>query len=111
MPSLKVDNYGISAVTAFADFFEEVLEAASSIKPEPNVEPPLEDADLNDVLSRLPAIADATQNEPGPRQRNNTKFAIIETAARGLLSNLIVCTADLALPFRHSSLCTKLTVS
>lgn len=92
MPSLNVDSYGIPAVTAFADFFKDALEAASSIKPEADVEPPLEDADLNEVLGRLPTIADTTEQDAaaGPRQRNNTKFATIETAARGLLSNLIV---------------------
>lgn len=92
MPSLEVDSYGIPAVTAFVDFFEEVLEVAGKIKPETAVEPALEESDLEDVLSRLPAVAELPDSQPtvGPRQRNNSKFATIETAARGFLSNLIV---------------------
>lgn len=92
MAPLDVDSYGISSVTVLIDFFEEALERASAIKPEVTVEPALEDADLEDVLCRLPVTAEATesQNVAGSRQRNSSKFAIIETAARGLLSNLIV---------------------
>lgn len=93
MPSLEVDSYGIPAVVAFVNFFEEALEVAGTIKPEAAVEPALEESDLEDVLSRLPAAAESPDSQPaaGPRQRNNAKFATIETAARGFLSNLIVC--------------------
>lgn len=92
MPSLDVDSYGIPAVTAFVDFFEASLEEAATIKPEATVEPALEDSDLEDVLSRLPAAATSTESQPaaGLRQRNSSKFATIETAARGFLSDLIV---------------------
>ncbi|CAN8097262.1 unnamed protein product [Discula destructiva] len=91
MAPLDVDSYGIPSVTVLVDFFEDALETASAIKPHPTVEPPLEEADLEPVLARMPAsIAPA---EPlsiaNARQRNSSKFAIIETAARGLLSNLI----------------------
>ncbi|KAF3769992.1 hypothetical protein M406DRAFT_343949 [Cryphonectria parasitica EP155] len=92
MPSLEVDNYGVSAVTAYVEFFEEALEATSVIKLEPTVEPALEESDLEDVLSRLPGTSSDLaefQGLAGPRQRGNAKFATIETAARGLLSNLI----------------------
>lgn len=92
MPSLEVDSYGVPAVTAFAEYFEEALETTASIKPEVTVEPVLEESNLEDVLKRLPAApepADA-QTAGGLRQRNSSKFATIETAARGLLSNLIV---------------------
>lgn len=93
MAPLDVDSYGIPSVTVLIDFFEEALESASAIKPEATVEPALEDSDLEDVLSRLPFTAEATESSTaaGARQRNSSKFAIIETAARGLLSNLIVC--------------------
>lgn len=92
MPSLEVDSYGVPAVTAYADFFEEALEATGAIKPESTVEPALEESDLEAVLSRLPgtSVTAGSQSPAGPRQRNNSKFAAIETAARGLLSNLIV---------------------
>lgn len=92
MAPLSVDSYGIPSVTVLVDFFEEALESASAIKPETTVEPPLEDSNLEDVLGRLPVIAEAadSQNTAGARQRNSSKFAVIETAARGLLSNLIV---------------------
>lgn len=92
MPYLEVDSFGVPAVTAFAEYFEEALEATAAIKPEATVEPALEESDLEDVLRRLPVApetADA-QSTGGLRQRNSSKFATIETAARGLLSNLIV---------------------
>lgn len=97
MAPLDVDSYGITSVTALVEFFERALERASAIKPEATVEPALEEADLEDVLSQLPVAAEAGDSETlaGARQRNSSKFAIIETAARGLLSNLIV-RADLA---------------
>lgn len=92
MPSLEVDNYGVPVVTAYAEYFEEALEATTAIKPESTVEPALEEFDLEHVLKRLPAAPDPTdtQSAEGSRQRNSSKFAIIETAVRGLLSNLIV---------------------
>lgn len=92
MAPLDVDSYGIPSVTVLVDFFEDALKSASSIKPEATVEPALEDSDLEDVLSRLPVSAEAADSQAiaGARQRNSSKFAIIETAARGLLSNLIV---------------------
>ncbi|ROW12233.1 hypothetical protein VMCG_00364 [Cytospora schulzeri] len=91
MPSLEVDSYGVPAVSTFVDFFEKALEAASSTKPTATIEPALEESDLQDVLSQLPETpeADEHQNTTTLRQRNNAKFAVIETAARGLLSNLI----------------------
>lgn len=96
MPSLEVDSYGVPAVTAFAEYFEEALGVASSIKPEATVEPVLDESDLEDVLGRLPAAPEPTEphNTAGLRQRNSSKYATIETAARGLLSNLIVCGAS-----------------
>lgn len=92
MPSLEVDSYGVPAVSTFVDFFESALEVASSIKPTETIEPALEETDLQDVLSQLPETpgADETLSTATLRQRNNAKFAVIETAARGLLSNLIV---------------------
>lgn len=92
MPSLEVDSYGVPAVTAFAEYFEEALEATTAIKPEVTVEPALEESDLDDVLKRLPAAPESAdaQSIGGLRQRNSSKFATIETASRGLLSNLIV---------------------
>lgn len=92
MPSLEVDNYGVPAVTTFVSFFEEALEVASSVKPTTTIEPALEESDLEDVLSRLPETPGSSETQEGAdsRQKNNQKFAVIETAARGLLSNLIV---------------------
>ncbi|PSS03790.1 THO complex subunit 1 transcription elongation factor-domain-containing protein [Coniella lustricola] len=91
MPSFEIDSYGVAAVTEYVNFFEEALEAASIIKPEAAIEPVLEESDLEATLSRLPGTSEITdaQSLSGPRQRNNSKFATIETAARGLLSNLI----------------------
>lgn len=100
MAPLDVDSYGIPSVPILVNFFEEALEAASAIKPEASVEPPLEDADLDRILAQLPVStnpAESFNDAVGARQRNSSKWAIIETAARGLLSNLIVCDAPQAL--------------
>lgn len=93
MPSLEVDSYGVPAVTAYAEYFEKAVADTTAIKPEATVEPALEESDLEDVLQRLPVApesTDTTTSTAGLRQRNSSKFATIETAARGLLSNLIV---------------------
>lgn len=92
MAPLDVESYGITSVTVLVQFFEEVLEAASAIKPDATIEPALEEADLEAALARLPDSIEPTGSLSitGARQRNGSKFAIIETAARGLLSNLIV---------------------
>ncbi|KAK7737000.1 hypothetical protein SLS53_006756 [Cytospora paraplurivora] len=91
MPSLEVDTYGVQAVSTFVDFFEKALEVASSVKPTSSIEPTLEESDLKDVLNQLPETpeTDESQSTATLRQRNNARFAVIETAARGLLSNLI----------------------
>lgn len=91
MPSLEVDDYGVTPVTTFVDFFDEALDAASSIKPTAAIDPPLEEADLEVVLSRLPETPHTSDSQDTARQRKHHRFAVIETAARGILSNLIVC--------------------
>ncbi|KAJ0118276.1 guanylate kinase [Diaporthe amygdali] len=88
MPSLEVDDYGVTPVTTFVSFFEEALDAASAIKPTAAIDPPLEEADLEGVLSRLPETPHANESQD-TRQRKHHRFAVIETAARGILSNLI----------------------
>ena len=91
MPSLEVDSYGVSAVTTFVTYFEEVLDVAASVKPTATVEPALEESDLEDVLSRIPTTsATAQAKKEGPGSRKNQQFAAIETAVRGIQSNLIV---------------------
>ncbi|KAI3398451.1 hypothetical protein diail_9132 [Diaporthe ilicicola] len=89
MPSLEVDGYGVTPVTTFVGFFDEALDAASSIKPTAAIDPPLEEADLEGVLSRLPETAHTNDSQDTARQRKHHRFAVIETAARGILSNLI----------------------
>ncbi|KAL1874310.1 hypothetical protein Daus18300_003674 [Diaporthe australafricana] len=89
MPSLEVDDYGVIPVTTFVVFFEEALDAASSIKPTAAIDPPLEEADLEVVLSRLPETPHTSDSQDAARQRKHHRFAVIETAARGILSNLI----------------------
>lgn len=93
MPSLEVDDYGVTPVTSLVRFFEEALDAASAIKPTSAIDPPLEDADLKAVLDHLPTalLAGEPQDGAAPRQDRHHRFAVIETAARGVLSNLIVC--------------------
>lgn len=93
MPSLEVDDYGVTPVTSLVRFFEEALDAASAIKPTSAIDPPLEDADLKAVLDHLPTalLAGEPQDGAASRQDRHHRFAVIETAARGVLSNLIVC--------------------
>lgn len=92
MPSLEVDDYGVTPVTSLVNFFEEALDAATAIKPTSAIDPPLEDADLKGVLDRLPTTATTGESQDGAaaRQERHHRFAVIETAARGVLSNLIV---------------------
>jgi hypothetical protein len=92
MPSLEVDDYGVKPVISLVTFFEEALEAATAIKPTSAIDPPLEDADLKAVLDRLPTTSttDESQDVAASRQQRHHRFAVIETAARGVLSNLIV---------------------
>lgn len=91
MPSLEVDDYGVTPVTSLVRFFEEALDAASAIKPTSAIDPPLEDADLKAVLDHLPTALFAGEPQDGAasRQDRHHRFAVIETAARGVLSNLI----------------------
>ncbi|KAH8783284.1 THO complex subunit 1 transcription elongation factor-domain-containing protein [Diaporthe sp. PMI_573] len=91
MPSLEVDDYGVTPVTSLVKFFEEALDAASAIKPTSAIDPPLEDADLKAVLDRLPTTPTTGGPQDGAalRQERHHRFAVIETAARGVLSNLI----------------------
>ena len=93
MPSLEVDGYGVTPVTSLVKFFEEALDDASAIKPTSAIDPPLEDADLKAVLDRLPTTPTTGGPQDGAalRQERHHRFAVIETAARGVLSNLIVC--------------------
>lgn len=92
MPSLEVDYYGVTPVTTVVTFFEESLAAASTIKPTLAIDPPLEEVDLEGVLARLPATSHTSelQDVAASRQERHHRFAVIETAARGILSNLIV---------------------
>lgn len=89
MPSLDVDSYGIPTVNDFVNFFEQALGVADKLKSETTVDPALDESDLQDVVSRLPTVANPPdpQLNSGPHHRN---YPIIETAARGFLSNLIV---------------------
>lgn len=92
MPSLEVDDYGVSPVTTLVRFFEESLATASTIKPTSAIDPPLEEADLEGVLAQLPTTfhTSESQDVAASRQERHHRFAVIETAARGILSNLIV---------------------
>ena len=104
MPSLEVDSYGVPAVTTFVSYFEEVLVIAASAKSTTTIEPALEESDLQDVLSRWPAASTTVEvKKEGAGNRKNQQFAVIETAVRGIQSNLIVRRACRALPNQLSS--------
>ena len=104
MPSLEVDSYGVPAVTTFVSYFEEVLVVAASAKSTTTIEPALEESDLQDVLSRWPAASTTVEvKKEGAGNRKNQQFAVIETAVRGIQSNLIVRRACRALPNQLSS--------
>lgn len=96
MPALDGDNPGVAAVAAFASLLRELLEEATVAKTTFDIEPALNKSDFDDITNRvLSAVAQASgPEEPigtdASSQIKGRKFAIIETAARELFSELIV---------------------
>jgi THO complex subunit 1 len=93
MPSATVQGHGVPAVVACASFLHDTLDRAEQIKDTPSIEPPLTKSDLGDVSAQVTALFDdvlGAQDEGQADQRKLRQYAIFETAARDLFSELIV---------------------
>lgn len=82
MPSAITEAHGVPQVTAVGDLLNESLDHARNIKPTSSIEPALNKADFESLLTRLAPVFTVSD-----RAR---QYAVIETAARDIFSNLIV---------------------
>lgn len=96
MPSAVVDEYQIPAVALVSVLFYELLDRASNVKPTTTIEPSLNEADFEDLPTRLEqalasAAKRATTPEDGGSTRDKTQVnAVIETVARDMFNRFIV---------------------
>lgn len=92
MPGLSIDSHGIDAVAAVASFLDNLLSHAESVKQTASLEPPLGNADFEDLQGQLTRILGPLSNpgEDGADTKKTQHFAIIETAVRDTFKLLIV---------------------
>lgn len=94
MPSVVVDEYQIPAVALVSVLFYELLDRASKVKQTPTIEPPLNQADFEDLPTRLEqalaaAAKSATTPEDGGSTRDKTQVnAVVETSPVTYLTDL-----------------------
>lgn len=99
MPSVVVDEYQIPAVALVSVLFYELLDRASKVKQTPTIEPPLNQADFEDLPTRLEqalaaAAKSATTPEDGGSTRDKTQVnAVVETVARDIFNRFIASTS------------------
>jgi THO complex subunit 1 len=91
MPSFEVDDHGIQAITAFSSVLDSLLSRAEALKPTATIEPALDKSDFEDLSGQLSAIF------PGAEAKSAQRYAVIETVARGIFSNLVVCILTIAI--------------
>ncbi|KAK7751498.1 hypothetical protein SLS62_006583 [Diatrype stigma] len=90
MPSAITDGHSVPQVTAVGDLLSEALDHARIVKPTSSIEPALNKSDFESLLARLvPVFTSAPTGQAADRAR---QYAVIETAARDLFSNLIAGT-------------------
>lgn len=95
MPALDIENPGVSAVSAFGELLNELLNEASAAKETTTIEPALSKSDFANIYDRVSSslaranIAGAESNAPQDSLRSR-QFAVVETAARDSFSKLIV---------------------
>lgn len=88
MPSAITEGHGVPQVTAVEDLLIEALDHARIVKPTSSIEPALNKSDFETLLARLvPVFTSAPTGQASDRAR---QYAVVETAARDLFSNLIV---------------------
>ncbi|KAH7475851.1 hypothetical protein FOMA001_g11088 [Fusarium oxysporum f. sp. matthiolae] len=96
MAAQEIDNPAAPAITAFTTLLEEFLSQAETAKPTSAIEPALRKSDFDDLSGRVSRTADDVSS-PAAEGAASTidkgrQFAIIETAARNIFSQLIATT-------------------
>ncbi|KAI1010209.1 hypothetical protein LB503_013186 [Fusarium chuoi] len=96
MAAQEIDNPATPAIAAFTTLLEEFLSQAETAKPTSAIEPALRKSDFDDVSGRVSRTVDdvsSTAAEGAASTINKGRqFAIIETAARNIFSQLIATT-------------------
>ncbi|KAF4979392.1 hypothetical protein FZEAL_4395 [Fusarium zealandicum] len=99
MAALDTANPAAPVVGAFAVLLQELLSQAEKAKQEHTIEPALNKSDFDDLSGRVSTTANQVAGpkvEDGKTTNDQVKgrqYAIIETAARDIFSNLIATTA------------------
>ncbi|KAF4485684.1 nuclear matrix p84 [Fusarium agapanthi] len=96
MAAQEIDNPAVPAIAAFTTLLEEFLSQAETAKPTSAIEPALRKSDFDDLSGRVSRTADDVSS-PAAEGAASTidkgrQFAIIETAARNIFSELIATT-------------------
>ncbi|CCT71379.1 related to nuclear matrix protein p84 [Fusarium fujikuroi] len=96
MAAQEIDNPAAPAIAAFTTLLKEFLSQAEAAKPTSAIEPALRKSDFDDVSGRVSRTADDVSS-PAAEGAASTinkgrQFAIIETAARNIFSQLIATT-------------------
>ncbi|KAI0010273.1 THO complex subunit 1 transcription elongation factor-domain-containing protein [Xylariaceae sp. FL0662B] len=92
MPSAKSSGHQVSQVTAFSELLRESLDHARTIKPTASIEPPLNKADFEDLLARLPTVFPCASQDYVSETLGSEKarqYAVAETAARDVFISLV----------------------
>lgn len=96
MPALDLENPGVPGVIGFESLFKELLQQAATAKPTSTIEPALNKNDFSDLPDRVSssmALLRGIEVENGvdtTEEDKRRQYALIETAARDLFSNLTV---------------------
>lgn len=93
MPSATNIEAEVTQVSRASTLLNDALAQARHVKPASTIEPALTESDFSRLLEGLPQVfadPDSISDAPDkPRQ-----FAVVETAARDLFSNLVVSTGS-----------------
>ena len=88
MPSAISDGPGLPQVAAVEALLRESLGHAQMLKPASSIEPALNKSDFESLLTTLPTLF--TNPSTGQTFDKARQYAVVETAARDIFSNLIV---------------------
>ena len=88
MPSATTDAPGLSQVAVVDTLLKESLDYAQSLKPTSSIEPALNKSDFESLLNSLSTVFANTSS--GQVYDKPRQYAVVETAARDIFSNLIV---------------------
>ncbi|KAF5703287.1 nuclear matrix p84 [Fusarium mundagurra] len=96
MAAQEIDNPAAPAIAAFTTLLEEFLSQAETAKPTSAIEPALRKSDFDDLSGRVSRTADDVSSLAAEGAASTIdkgrQFAIIETAARNIFSQLIATT-------------------